>query len=231
MKDNELDNLFRRNADYLADEPPRDFDKTAFWQQLQTELPKKTNSRKKTTVWWWAAASVLLAGMLGRIWWMQLTKSGGERELAAKVEMKKSPEQTPENLVLETPISIFHEGDRRNQITKKQNPGKKLLPKKEELATHSSLATIEEMAVQTIRIPPAENPRLLKSEPALPEIVAPAIPEKPVYRVVHINEIRERKQQEAKARTRVAVRIGFPSGSRVTTQTNNNPLLNIPIQH
>lgn len=71
MENNELDDLFRSNADYLADEPVRDFDKAAFWQQLQTGLPKKAERQRALAAWWWAAASVLLVGVFGGIWWMQ----------------------------------------------------------------------------------------------------------------------------------------------------------------
>lgn len=66
---------------------------------------------------------------------------------------------------------------------------------------------------------------------SLPETTVPIVPEKPHYRVVHINEIRERKQQQAKARTRLAFRIGVPSGTRITTQSDYEAPLSIPIQN
>lgn len=243
MKDKELDDLFRRNADYLANEPPRDFDKVAFWQQLQTELPKKSQRPKAPAAWWWAAASVLLAGMLGSFWWMQSAELGTKKELAGKVEVKTSP--TPWSVPYGTPpqtrddeeklIGRAEEGlllkkeEVLSQKTKKQ--GKMLLTKKENPSPHSPLPETEKIAVETAEKLPIEKPLLLENEPVLPEVIAPSIPEKTVYRVVHINEIRERKQQEARSRSRLAVRIGLPSGSRLTTQDDNKPLLNIPIQH
>ncbi len=208
MKDNELDDLFRHNADYLADEPPRDFDKDAFWQQLQTELPKKADHRKKLAAWWWAAASVLLAGMLGGIWWMQ---SGGvEKKLANKVEVKTSPEQIAEDSVPRMAITILHKKDNRSPISERGNPDKKLLAKNEKVTLHSPLPAIEEIKVQLIEMTTTEKPLLLENETNFPEVIAPAISKKQVYRVVHINEIRQRKQQEAKARSRVAFQIGIP---------------------
>lgn len=231
MKDKELDDLFRRNADYLADELPRDFDKDAFWQQLQTELPKKADRREKRAAWWWAAASVLLVGMLGGIWWMRSAELGTKKELAGKV-VKTSPKQTAEDLVPETAISISHQEDNPNPISGKQKTRKNLLAKKEIAPLPPpSLSAMEEIALQPIENSPTENPLSIKNEPALPEMVAPAIPENPVYRVVHINEIRQRKQQQAKEQSRVAFRIGLPSGSQVTTLSDNKPLLSIPIQH
>ena len=72
---------------------------------------------------------------------------------------------------------------------------------------------------------------IVESTKPLLEITTPIDPEKLHYRVVHINEIRERKQQEAKARTRMAFRIGVPSGTRLTTQSDREAPLSISIQN
>ncbi len=240
MKDEEMDDLFRRNADYLADEPPRDFDKDAFWQQLQTELPKKTDRRKKGAAWWWVAASVLLAGMVGGIWWMQSAELGAEKQLSGKAEVKTSP--TPWSVSSQTrddeekPIGKAEEGllpEKEEGLSQKtEKPGKRLLTKKANTPSRPSpLSETERIALDMVEKSSAAKPLPLENEPDLPEVVAPAIPEKPDYRVVHINEIRQRKQQEAKARSRMVFRIGFPSGSRLTAPSDNEPLLTIPMQH
>jgi len=222
MKDKELDGLFRRNADYLADEPPRDFDKDAFWQQLQTELPKKAQHRKTLVAWWWAAASVLLAGMCGGIWWMQSAELGKKEELTGKVEVKTS--QTPQTVqILRDFTNVAPlRGLKSNKV---------LLAKKEVPISRPIQPESNRIVVKAIEIQPKENLLLLENEPDLPEVVPPTIPVKPVYRVVHINQIRQRKQQEAKARSRVAFKLSLSSGSRVTAPSDNSPLLNIPIQH
>lgn len=223
MNDNELDDLFRRNADYLANEPPRDFDKVAFWQQLQTELPKKSQCPKAPAAWWWAAASVLLAGMLGGIWWMQSAELSTKEELSGKAEVKTSP--SPWSVSSQTrddAVGLWRHRPRIGKLTfsqkekshaltlERQEEGKYLLAKKEKLEIRSSLSDEERFAVEIVEKLPGENPLPIKSKPVLPDVVAPAIPEKPVYRMVHINEIRQRKQQEAKARSRVAFQIGIP---------------------
>ena len=253
MKDDEIDDLFRRNADYLADEPIRDFDKAAFWQQLQAELPKKAERRRKPTAWWWAAASVLLAGVCGGIWRMQSAKSEVKNLVAQETALKPwspwsvSP-QTFRDAGLWGDTSTRHRprttrvAETRAQSpadesgigsapsSRRQGSGKSSEMPGERVYKQTIPPETPPPAMVAIERPAAERPIPIIL-PTPMEVVNTEASEKPVYRVVHINEIRERKQQEAKARSRVVVRIGLHSGSRITTQTDNKPFLNIPIQH
>ncbi len=236
MNDNELDDLFRSNADYLADQPPRDFDKDAFWQQLQTAIPPKNDRPKKPLVWGWAAA-MLLAGIFGSVWWMQSEGNGVENQkLAQKVE--NTPAMKSAERIARVPQKINHVvGNKKSQLSS---------PHISDTSTEKSIAKRRERLVQEVpsnSTQPENEPIILaikeysppesvvEAPNPQPELVTPAVPEKPHYRVVHINEIRERKQQEAKARTRLAFRIGPPSGTRLTTQSDHSSPLSIPIQN
>lgn len=225
MKDKELDDLFRRNADYLADEPPRDFDKDAFWQQLQTELPKQADRQKRPVAWWWAAASALLAGMLGAIWWMQSAELGAEKELAGKVEVKTT--QTPRT----RPRIGNATSDSTNAAPLRGLQPSKLLAKKQNVMPRPIQPESNRIVVKAIEIQPKENLLPLENEPDLPEVVPPTIPIKPVYRVVHINEIRQRKQQEAKAQSRMTFRLGIPAPPSGPEPPEGQFKLSIPIPH
>lgn len=236
MNDNELDDLFRSNADYLADQPPRDFDKDAFWQQLQTAIPKKNDSRKKQFVWGWAAA-MLLAGIFGGVWWMQSEENGVENQkLAQKVE--NTPAMKNAERIARVPQEINHVvGNKKSQPSSPQisdTRGEKSIVERreklvQEVPSNSTRPENEPIILAIKENPPPES--VVEASNPQPEPVIPAVPEKPHYRVVHINEIRERKQQEAKARTRLAFRVGLPSGTRLTTQSDHSSPLSIPIQN
>ncbi len=236
MENNELDDLFRSNADYLGDEPPRGFDKEAFWQHLQAELPKKAERRQRLAAWWWAAASVLLAGMLGGIWWVQLGDLVVERKLANKVEVKTAPKQTLTPWSVSPHIrdavgvgtSIRHRPRTLEKshglIPKGQKQSEKLLAKKEEVWSQPPIPSLDQVASETV-----EKLLLLEGGLDLTEVIAPTVPERPEYRVVHINEIRERKQQEAKARARLAFRLGVPVLAPAPEQSDDRFKISIPI--
>ncbi len=235
MENNELDDLFRSNADYLGDEPPRGFDKEAFWQHLQAELPQKAERRQRPTAWWWAAASVLLAGMWGGIWWMQSAESKVKTIAAQKTNSPETLRLSEAGADLNRAFHATKVGPLRGQtrvqeqqvLVSKNKIQKENFAKKDE--HHAAPPKLD--PVTAMRTPAAPLP-IVEKTLSLPEVVAPVLLEKPAYRVVHINEIRERKQQEAKARSRVAFRIGLPSsGSEETTANDNATLLNIPIQH
>lgn len=239
MNDNELDDLFRSNADYLADQPSRGFDKDAFWQQLQTVVPKKNDRRKKTLVWTWAAAVVLLTGTLGGSWWLKQQTGGIETsaqgtpspikaiprsvETPAFEEIAQgapSPTLSVPDVRIPSPIPDPDKGKQTSQMREqpsRQVPLQSALPEKE-------TATV---AIQENSLP--EN--AVEATAPLPKPVIPLTPKVPAYRVVHINEIRERKQQQAKARSRLAFRIGVPSGTRITTQPDYEAPLSISIQN
>lgn len=223
MENNELDDLFRSNSDYLGDEPPRDFDKEAFWQQLQAEFPKKTARRRAPAAWRWAAASVLLAGMIGAIWWMQLAEVGVEKKLAEKVGAETLP----------TPQITNATQDSTNVASLRGLNPSKVFPaiKTEVPIPRPTQPEAEQVAVKAIEIQPIKKLLSPENEPTLPEVIAPTISEKPVYRVVHINEIRQRKQQEAKARSRVTFRIGIPAPPPGPEPPEGKFLLSIPIPH
>ncbi|GHB85038.1 hypothetical protein [Persicitalea jodogahamensis] len=235
MKDEEIDDLFRRNADYLADEPVRGFDKDAFWQHLQTELPKKEERRKKPAAWWWAAASVLLAGIFGGIWWMQSPKL----EVRTLAEQKTTTSRSvpykatrPQTRIAEATSQIPAQGSKIEPATssRRHGSGRRSEMPGERVYKQTIPPETPSPAMVAVELPAAERPiPIILPTPI--EVVDPVASEKPAYRVVHINEIRERKQQEARSRSRLAVRVGLPSASQVTTQNDNKPLLNIPIQH
>lgn len=243
MKDDEIDDLFRRNADYLADEPARNFDKAAFWQQLQTEIPKKADCQRVPAAWWWAAASVLLAGICGGVWWMQSAGREAQNLAVQKMALPKMLDSTPWAVSPQTDgdvaeglwggTSIRH----RPRTTKVEPLRGQFVEKFDKIENQEKpfLAQKETFGEKLTNLPaPSEIAPTLVTVESLPEpseVSTEATLEKPAYRVVHINEIRERKQQEAKARSRVSFRIGLASGSRMTTQSDNKPLLNIPLQH
>ena len=226
MNDNELDDLFQSNADYLADQPPRDFDKEAFWQHMQTALPSKVGRRKKTRVWGWAAAAVLLAGIFGGIGWVQMNngvdnpKSAQKSEPVPAIKNAEPIAKVPPAITQSRFVSPTHEGKRSPRLREK------IMQK---VPIHAEILSIEP---ETLAIREYSNPESLRKDThSLPEIVIPITPEKPHQRVVHINEIRAQQQQETKARTRMAFRVGLPSGSRLTTQSDRPSPLSIPIQN
>ncbi|MPR34030.1 hypothetical protein [Salmonirosea aquatica] len=241
MNDNELDDLFRSNADYLADQPPRDFDKDAFWQHLQTAIPRKAAPRKKSRVWGWAAAAVLLAGMFGGIWWIYVESEVENQKWARQAEKTPVPKSTERiaRVPQEIPSAVESKKSRPQSMSpqkevsqEKGTPPRYPSPSPEKAAQEVPLRSpLPEKEPVSLAIKEFARPDTLTGVDAPMPEVAPVFSGKPTYRVVHINEIRERKQQEAKARTRIAFRIGLPSASRVTTQSDHLSPLSIPIQN
>ena len=257
MNDNELDDLFQSNADYLADQPPRDFDKDAFWQHMQPAIPQKTD-RKKPRVWIWTAAAVLMAGMFGGMWWIQSQESGLEDQKLAKTYQGTSPtypvEPSPEPVSVSPQIHV--EGTPKQHRSRSENSEQiarvpqeitqSVSPQNSNSSVEKRIPRMPEKPGQQVplrSLSPETEPVIIaikehsppelivESTKPLLEITTPIDPEKLHYRVVHINEIRERKQQEAKARTRMAFRIGVPSGTRLTTQSDREAPLSISIQN
>lgn len=225
MNDNELDDLFRSNADYLADQPPRDFDNDAFWQQMQLAIPRKAN-RNKPRVWIWAAA-VLLAGMFGGGWWIQVQEKGlKEQKMVQKASNAPSMKDSE-------PIAKVPQASTQPVPSKPSEIGIEkrtlLMPEKSVVPLHLPMPATEPVMVAIKEHSPAEV--VVEVAKSLPETTAPIVHEKTHYRVVHINEIRERKQQEAKARTRMAFRIGLPSITPLTKQSDYEAPLSISIQN
>ena len=242
MNDNELDYLFRSNADYLADQPPRDFDKDAFWQHLQTAIPRKAAPRKKSRVWGWAAAAVLLAGMFGGVWWIASENEIENQKLAQQAEKTPVPKNTER--IARVPQEIPNAVESKKSQPQSMSPQKEVSqekgtpprypsPSPEKAAQEVPLRSpLPEKEPVSLAMKELARPDTVKGvDDPLPEVATPVVSSKPTYRVVHINEIRERKQQEAKARTRMAFRIGLPSGTRITTQSDHEALLSIPIQN
>lgn len=234
MENNELDDLFRSNADYLADEPVRDFDKAAFWQQLQTGLPKKAERERAPAAWWWAAASVLLVGVFGGIWWMQSAQPEVETLSTQEVNLTEKPaslESTPlQTRVAEARSQTSARGSKVEHAPSSRR--RELANGNREPERNYSLTILPDPPPPTrVAVEPAAIEQPIPIILPVPvEVVGSVAHEEPALRVVHINEIRERKQQEAKARSRVAFRIGLPPGSQITTPSDNKTLLNIPIQ-
>ena len=228
MNDNELDDLFRSNADYLADQPPRDFDKDAFWQHMQPAIPQKTD-RKKPRVWIWAAAAVLMAGMFGGMWWMQSQEDGLEDQKLTQKSLKV-PAMKNSEPIAKVPQEIKQSVSPQNlNSSVEKRPLQTYEKPVQQVPLRSPSPETEPVIVAIKEHSPPEL--IVESTKPLLEITTPIDPEKLHYRVVHINEIRERKQQEAKARTRMAFRIGVPSGTRLTTQSDREAPLSISIQN
>lgn len=232
MKENKkdsLDELFKRNSDYLANEPHPDFDPEAFWKELRPEL-SQTKTRK--VAWWWQAAAAAVVLLLGGIGWVQLTstevpqtavKPNPSRPVVASAEPEKeaySTQSTPKEFaekLAKPEINVAKAAPR-------PVPAAEII--KESIAPEGELPTGREPD----RI--VQVPQSVETGNAIQEVAGEAIkkPAKPIYRIVHLNELRKPKIQESQGRSRVAFRIGATADAFAPVVTTPTPQLTISIQ-
>ncbi|HEV7347614.1 hypothetical protein [Telluribacter sp.] len=220
MKGNETDDLFRSNSDYLADQPHRDFNPEAFWQQLQPELPRQTTRKKKGAWWGWTtAATVVLATWLGLSWWMKAGESVGEKTMVEKVIPPADPlrpdlpvpaEEKPENY---HPLA-------KTDLPKRENPKK--APEKEVPEVPAPvLSPAGSVAEQTLAVVSTEEVPIIQNRNADSLQKPTAQPAGPQYRIVHRNDLDRQQETETRARAQVVFRIGLPGSGPASTEIRN----------
>jgi hypothetical protein len=212
MNGNEVDDLFRSNADYLADQPHRDFNAEAFWQQLQPALP----ARQKRSVGWYpaaaAAALLLAAGLAGLAWLYQPESPAALTYLPAPVPA--APPRPAAAPVADEQPARQQQGTWRRPAIPAVTPAAPAAEAPNEVPSEEPLAAVAEAAA---------------GELAEPATAAPPALAKPAYRVVHRNELDRQPELETKARAQVVFRIGLPAAAATTTPTETRNLLTFPI--
>ncbi|TDB63731.1 hypothetical protein [Arundinibacter roseus] len=228
MNENKPDKLFRDNAEYLADQPHGDFDPTAFWQQLQPELSKQNqpNNTKKRSLFWWqsVAAAVLLI-------------------LLAVGTYRAFRTENPAPLVAVKPEKIFvQKATEKNKATSNQYFTAHKPQKAASNETKKSKMQIEILPAVKVPIPDVLPPaELAVKTPDVESIKQEFQPEEPILtqpksepaelRIVHRNELRNQEKQQQKARTQVAIRLGFPAAQQPSAPSGGEQIpLKISIQ-
>lgn len=226
MKEDDIDDLFRSNAEYLADQPHREFNADLFWQQLQPELPKQTTSPRRVAWWYWAtAAAVLLAVGIGANWWKE-SVAIRENQGTLVEQVPAQQQTTPGTEVpsqVEAPTTEASPERVATQI-KLQSPKKVL--RSESLTTDPTPRQVPEAPLVVSTIPPAIEVQEARQPDSLPNPVTTA--PKPAYRIVHRNELMQQEKHESKARTQVVLRIGLPAATESDQPSTPKPLA-IPI--
>lgn len=227
-----IDDLFRANSDYLADQPHRDFDPEAFWQQLRPELAQP---KRKVAGWWWASAAVLaLALLMGALWWMQAGQIASGNVVAEKPAVSP-PSPKTETVPLTEPLTPAKKEIRESQVALHKATRKPPIPpdvskKIPELRKKSSARdfSIPEVVAREEEVASTESPLEPANVPA-PEIPTPKL-EKPRYRIVHLNEIQPQKEQKSQSRPQLALRVGV-TGTSAPVVTEPKIQLAIPINN
>ncbi len=228
MNENKPDKLFRSNADYLADQPHGDFDPTAFWQQLQPELSKQNqpdNTKKRSLFWWQSVAAAVLLTLLAvgtyRAFRTEnpapLVAENPEKLVVQKATEKEKVTNNQDFTARKSQKSALNE-------TKKSNKQIEILPA--QTAPVPDLLPTAELAVKTPDVEP------IKQE-FQPEESIPTQPksEPTEVRIVHRNELRNQEKQQQKARTQVAIRLGFPAAQQSAAPSGSEQIpLKISIQ-
>lgn len=218
MNENDkIDDLFRANSDYLADQPHRDFDREAFWQQLRPELAQP---KRKIAGWWWASAAVVLLALLaGGVWWAQSERMESEKVIAKK-PAEILPEQKVQTAQLSEPVLRLEEKLPENQVVIKKTTIK-VIPKSEKKTkasepsvgtslTLAPVSTAYKAIVVNTSIPEPNEDKPVRETTSTK-------PDKPRYRIVHLNEIQPQKEQKSQNRPQVALRIGVTGASAPRT--------------
>ncbi len=229
MNEDKIDDLFRSNGDYLADQPHRDFDPGAFWQQLRPELAQQ--KKKIAGRWWASAATITLALLAGGVWWTQ-----SERVESGKNITQKSTGSASETTTEPTPPSAS--SLRPEEVISKSSLARKT-PEKKAPVQPDEEAKAAEILVKnpggSYSLPETEETAVVAatSDPIteVPAAETPAAqPEKPRYRIVHLNDIRPQKQLQSQNRPQVALRIGVSAASPPSPGTPGIQL-SIPIKN
>ncbi|MBU1823068.1 MAG: hypothetical protein KKG00_16390 [Bacteroidetes bacterium] len=229
MNEDKIDDLFKSNADYLADQLHRDFDPEAFWQQLRPELAKP---KRKVPAWWRASAAVVaLALVAGGVWWGQSAEPAVQTRMAVKVVPIPEPRET------RTEVPVATDQPDRETLAKVGTPKKSasassiaqeiVVPGTSPNGSTNPPTLLEEKVLAAAKVPVEENP----AEERPDSLSTPAARSpKPRYRIVHRNELNRQKETETKARAQVVLRIGLPAtGSGPSPAEPKNPLtISIP---
>jgi hypothetical protein len=234
MSENKIDDLFKSNDDYLADQPHRDFDPEAFWQQLRPELAPP---KKKRAGWWWAsAAAVGLAILATGAWWAHSDQQAPGVPVAHQPAVVRPEVPAPAKPVSE-PSASPEKNDSESQVAKTDvaERRKPAAPSVEEkvppLVEKSPGTTLPAPEVAQVAVTvPGSTPDPLAEQPAPPNPPAEPVKPKPKYRIVHLNEIQPRKQPTSESRPQVALRIGV-KGTAASSPVEASLPLAIPINN
>lgn len=229
-KKDSLDDLFKSNSDYLANEPHPDFDPATFWKELRPELTQK---KTRKVAWWWQAAAAAVVLLLGGLGWMQLTST-----------------EVPQTAVKPNPTSLVVASAEAEKETYSPQPtstefAKK--PAKPEISVAKvtpqppavPVETTPESVAPQVELPTGQEPdrvvqvaQRVETNKETQEVSDEASkePAKPTYRIVHLNDLRKPKVQESQGRSRVAFRIGAIAETYAPLVTTPGPQLTISIQ-
>lgn len=232
-KNDKLDNLFKSNSDYLANEPHPDFDPEAFWKVLQPELTQK---KTRKVAWWWVAAAVVV--LLGGIGWLELTspevlQTAGKPGSISPMVARTAPEEV---IIPPSPTSPeFVEA-----LTQSDKHVAKATPQVAKAAArHRVVPEVpREPVVPEVKLSTGPEPdrtmqitQTVETSEA-PEVMGEATgkPGKPTYRIVHLNELRKPKIQVSQGRARLAFQIGATAETMEPAVPTPTPRFTIPIK-
>lgn len=228
MRENEIDDLFRSNAEYLADQPHGDFNTEAFWNQLRPELVSKSSARRRIIGWRpWVAASLIALG--GFVWWLSedMALLPKQSVLADAISVKDKSTQeihlAPKRIVgKELPNDpVFHTPNFPTPLAER----KASQVHKESMQADTTSSIADALATvhpdQFVPVPDSMTSHLSENN-------APA---KPPHHIVHLNELRQKTQPRAQASTRMALRIGFGESGITSKEPQSSKPLSIPIQN
>ncbi|MBB5282237.1 hypothetical protein HNQ92_000358 [Rhabdobacter roseus] len=217
----ELDELFRGNARYLADQPPRGFDQEAVWQQLQTQLPLRPRRRKWPIAWVAAAAVVALTVLVGGVW--VLWPEPGTLPVAQPQVPKYPASPAPSQVPVAPGTLAAATTKQHSQVPARQVPSAPE-PKAEAIVPPPSTP-----AEVPAGVAPPEVAEVLAEAGSAEGTLVVKKPEKPRFRVVHVNELRAPEVPQTPSRLHVAVRIGLPGPAEVPVATEARPWLRVPL--
>lgn len=228
MRENEIDDLFRSNAEYLADQPHGDFSAEAFWNQLRPELVSKSSARRRIIGWRpWAAASLIALG--GFVWWLSEdmaslpTQSVSADAISVRDKSTQEIHSVPKRIVgKELPNDpVLHNTNSPIPLAERKAP--QVHEESMQADTTSSIADALATVYPDQLIPVSDSMTFHLSENKAPA--------KLPHRVIHLNELRQKTQPRAQASTRMALRIGFGESGITSKEPQSSKPLSIPIQN
>ncbi|GAB3167135.1 hypothetical protein [Telluribacter humicola] len=227
MKEDNIDDLFRSNAEYLADQPHRDFNADLFWQQLRPELPQQATRPKRVAWWYWATAAAVLLAVGISIGWMRETVTPQEDKETLVQQVPAQHQAAPDTEAsTRSEVPTTEESPERVATQVKPESPKEVLTKESVPATPAPAQEYRPEAPLVASTPPALEEQV--NEPSDPlQSTTPAAPE-PTYRIVHRNELMQQEKHENKARTQVVFRVGLPAATEPDQSSSRKPLA-IPI--